>query len=133
MVAEVVEHGRGKKLLVFKYKAKTRYRRRQGHRQEYTRLAIRQIDTGEKPAEAAEKPKRAGRGAKAGAPSVEAKPRRARRAAKVEEAPPEPVVEAEAEAAREAKPARRRRARKAEATAKEETKPKRVGKKAESE
>jgi hypothetical protein len=40
-----VEHGRGDKIIVFKYKNKTRYRRRQGHRQDYTRLAIRQIVT----------------------------------------------------------------------------------------
>jgi len=43
VVADVVEHGRGKKIIVFKYKSKTRYRRKQGHRQGYTRLAIRQI------------------------------------------------------------------------------------------
>ena len=28
----VLEHGKGKKVLVFKYKAKSNYRRRQGHR-----------------------------------------------------------------------------------------------------
>jgi large subunit ribosomal protein L21 len=46
VVAEVVEHGRDKKILVFKYKNKTRYRRRRGHRQDYTRLAIKQIGIG---------------------------------------------------------------------------------------
>jgi large subunit ribosomal protein L21 len=43
VLAEVLEHGRDKKILVFKYKNKTRYRRRYGHRQDFTRLAIRQI------------------------------------------------------------------------------------------
>jgi large subunit ribosomal protein L21 len=43
VIAEVVEHGRGPKVTVFKYKAKTRYRRKTGHRQEYTRLAIKEI------------------------------------------------------------------------------------------
>lgn len=43
VIAEVVEHGRGPKVTVFKYKAKTRYRRKTGHRQGYTRLAIREI------------------------------------------------------------------------------------------
>ena len=38
-----MEHGRGPKIIVFKYKNKTRYRRKTGHRQDYTRLAIRQI------------------------------------------------------------------------------------------
>lgn len=45
VVAEVLDQGRGKKILVFKYKNKTRYRRRRGHRQAFTRLAIRQILT----------------------------------------------------------------------------------------
>ena len=40
VTAEVVGHGRGKKIIVFKYKAKTRYRRRNGHRQGYTDLKI---------------------------------------------------------------------------------------------
>ena len=38
--AEVVGIGRDKKIIVFKYKAKTRYRRRNGHRQPYTDLKI---------------------------------------------------------------------------------------------
>lgn len=38
--ATVVEHGKGKKVIVFKYRAKQRYRRKVGHRQEYTRLRI---------------------------------------------------------------------------------------------
>ena len=38
--AEVIGVGRGKKIIVFKYKAKTRYRRRNGHRQPYTDLKI---------------------------------------------------------------------------------------------
>ena len=47
VIAEVVEHGRADKVVVFKYKAKTRYRRKRGHRQPYTRLAIRRIQTEE--------------------------------------------------------------------------------------
>ena len=38
--AEVVSNGRGKKIVVLKYKNKTRYRRRLGHRQSYTDLKI---------------------------------------------------------------------------------------------
>jgi len=45
VVAEVIEHGRDRKILVFKYKNKTRYRRRHGHRQDYTRLQIKEIVT----------------------------------------------------------------------------------------
>ena len=40
VVAEVVEHGKGEKIVVFKYKAKKNYRRKQGHRQPYTALKI---------------------------------------------------------------------------------------------
>ena len=43
VVAEVVEHGRGKKVINFKYKAKVRYRRKRGHRQGFTTLSIREI------------------------------------------------------------------------------------------
>ena len=43
VVAEVVEHGKGKKVVVFKYKPKIRYRKRTGHRQQFTRLAVKEI------------------------------------------------------------------------------------------
>ena len=38
--ATVVNQHRGDKIVVFKYKAKKRYRRKMGHRQDLTRLAI---------------------------------------------------------------------------------------------
>lgn len=38
--AEVLKNGRGKKIVVFKYKAKKGYRRKAGHRQPYTRVKI---------------------------------------------------------------------------------------------
>ena len=40
VVAEVLEHGKDAKLLVFKYKAKKNERKRQGHRQPYTKLKV---------------------------------------------------------------------------------------------
>jgi len=40
VTAHVDEHDRGEKIIVFKFKAKKRYRRRTGHRQELTRLTI---------------------------------------------------------------------------------------------
>lgn len=43
VTGEVVEHGRGKKIDVVKYKAKSRYRRRVGHRQPYTKVKITKI------------------------------------------------------------------------------------------
>lgn len=41
--ATVVKQGRGRKVFVWKYKPKERYRRRRGHRQYFTRLRIDEI------------------------------------------------------------------------------------------
>ncbi len=41
--ATCVSEGKGKKILVFKYKPKTRYRVKKGHRQLYTQLEIKEI------------------------------------------------------------------------------------------
>ena len=42
---KVVSHGKGKKIIVYKYKAKKNYRRTQGHRQPYTKVEITTIKT----------------------------------------------------------------------------------------
>lgn len=44
VTAKVEAQGKGKKILVFKYKAKSNYRRRQGHRQPFTKLVIEKIE-----------------------------------------------------------------------------------------
>lgn len=41
--AEVVENGRHRKVHVYKFKAKSNYRRHNGHRQPYTRVRITEI------------------------------------------------------------------------------------------
>ncbi|HHW56905.1 MAG TPA: 50S ribosomal protein L21 [Clostridia bacterium] len=41
--AKVLEHGKGPKIRVFKYKPKKNYRKRQGHRQPYTKIQIENI------------------------------------------------------------------------------------------
>ena len=51
---KVVSHGKGKKVLVYKYKAKKNYRRTQGHRQPYTKVEITKIKTAAEKAEAKE-------------------------------------------------------------------------------
>jgi large subunit ribosomal protein L21 len=43
VTAEVVEHGKGEKLNIFTYKAKKNVRKRQGHRQPYTKLKVTDI------------------------------------------------------------------------------------------
>ncbi|BAB06730.1 50S ribosomal protein L21 [Halalkalibacterium halodurans] len=44
VTAKVEKHGRGKKIIVFKMKAKKNYRRKQGHRQPYTKVVIEKIN-----------------------------------------------------------------------------------------
>lgn len=46
VVGRVVKQTRGKKIIVFKYKPKVRYRKKTGHRQSITRIAIDDIVTG---------------------------------------------------------------------------------------
>lgn len=41
--AELVEHARGEKIVIFRYKSKVRYRRKTGHRQSLTRVRITDI------------------------------------------------------------------------------------------
>ena len=40
VTGHIVEQGKAKKIIVFKYKRRKRYRRKQGHRQQYTALRI---------------------------------------------------------------------------------------------
>ncbi len=44
VTAKVLEQGKEKKIRIFKYKAKSNYRRRQGHRQPYTKVVIEKIE-----------------------------------------------------------------------------------------
>jgi large subunit ribosomal protein L21 len=44
VTARVTGHGRRRKIVVFKYKRRKRYRRKQGHRQWFTELAIENIE-----------------------------------------------------------------------------------------
>ena len=46
VIAQVQSHYKDRKIIVYKYKAKTRYRRKRGHRQQYTRILIQDIETG---------------------------------------------------------------------------------------
>ena len=52
---KVVAHGKGKKIIVFKYKAKKNYRRKQGHRQPYTKVEITSIKMAAEKTEKVEK------------------------------------------------------------------------------
>ena len=52
---KVVSHGKAKKIIVFKMKAKKNYRRKQGHRQPYTKVEITSIKATSKKAETTKK------------------------------------------------------------------------------
>jgi len=41
---KVEKQGKGRKIIVFKYKAKKNYRRKQGHRQPYTKVKVEKIE-----------------------------------------------------------------------------------------
>lgn len=43
VTGKVEKHGKQKKIIVYKYRQKTNYRRRQGHRQPYTKVTITSI------------------------------------------------------------------------------------------
>lgn len=47
VTAEIVDQGKEKKVLVGKFKSKIKYRRKKGHRQAYTKLRIKSIQTSE--------------------------------------------------------------------------------------
>jgi large subunit ribosomal protein L21 len=82
VVGQVVEEGRGAKILVFHYKRKKQYKKLRGHRQAYTAVRIAEIAFGGQSFKAPELPKK------------EAKPKKVK-AVEAEE----PVVEATAEKA----------------------------------
>ena len=44
VIAKVAAQGKAKKVIVFKYKAKKDYRRKNGHRQPYTKLEVEKIE-----------------------------------------------------------------------------------------
>ena len=62
---KVVAHGKAKKIIVFKMKAKKNERKKQGHRQQYTKVEITGIKTAAKKATTAEKAEKAEKTVKA--------------------------------------------------------------------
>ncbi|MEN6463517.1 MAG: 50S ribosomal protein L21 [Syntrophomonas sp.] len=44
ITAEVIEQGRHKKIIVYKYKKRKNYRKKQGHRQAFTKIKIEKIE-----------------------------------------------------------------------------------------
>jgi large subunit ribosomal protein L21 len=46
VTAEVVRHGKGEKIIIFKHKRRKNYRRKQGHRQKFTEVRVNEISLG---------------------------------------------------------------------------------------
>jgi large subunit ribosomal protein L21 len=46
VTAEVVRHGKGEKIIIFKHKRRKNYRRKQGHRQRFTEVRVSEINLG---------------------------------------------------------------------------------------
>ena len=44
VTASVIENGKGKKVIVYKYKRKTGYHKKNGHRQQFTKVKIEKIN-----------------------------------------------------------------------------------------
>ena len=44
VLGKVIQQGKGKKVIAFKYKAKKRYKRKKGHRQPFTEVEITKIE-----------------------------------------------------------------------------------------
>jgi large subunit ribosomal protein L21 len=44
VVLKVVRHGKGQKVIIFKFKAKKNYRRKKGHRQPFTQVTVEKIE-----------------------------------------------------------------------------------------
>lgn len=47
VLGKILSQGKGKKVIVFKYKSKTRYKRKKGHRQSFTEVEITKFETKE--------------------------------------------------------------------------------------
>lgn len=45
VIGEIIEHIKGKKIIAFKHTPKTGYRRKIGHRQRYTKVVLKEIQT----------------------------------------------------------------------------------------
>ncbi len=95
VTAKVIAHERGEKLRVFKFKPKRGYKRRNGHRQELTRIEVTELALGgtrakakeAKPAAGATKTKAAPKAKAAKAPAKAAKATKATKAAPKEDKP----------------------------------------------
>ncbi len=48
VIGKIIRHGKGRKIIVFKYKRRKNYKRKKGHRQLFTEVKIEKIELGAK-------------------------------------------------------------------------------------
>ncbi len=106
----VVENGKGQKVIIFKYKAKKDYRKKQGHRQPYTMIKIESLSANGKPAPKKVVEKPAAEAVEAEKPAVEKKPAEKKAAAEKK-----PAAKKAETAEKAKKPAAKKAAKPAEA------------------
>ena len=106
----VVENGKGQKVIIFKYKAKKDYRKKQGHRQPYTMIKIESLSADGKPAPKKVVEKPAAEAVEAEKPAVEKKPAEKKAAAEKK-----PAAKKAETAEKAKKPAAKKAAKPAEA------------------
>jgi large subunit ribosomal protein L21 len=97
VATEVLRHGKGEKIVVFKMKRRKNYRRKQGHRQAYTEVRVVDITLGGAPAKKAAKAEAPKAEKKAEAPKAEKKAPKAEKPAAKKEAAPATEAIAEVE------------------------------------
>jgi large subunit ribosomal protein L21 len=87
VVGEVVDEGRGAKILVFHYKRKKQYKKLRGHRQDFTAVRISEIAFGGQTFKAPDLPKKEAKPKKVKAAEEHAAPKAKKAAAKKKSAP----------------------------------------------
>jgi large subunit ribosomal protein L21 len=87
VVGEVVDEGRGAKILVFHYKRKKQYKKLRGHRQDFTAVRISEITFGGQTFKAPDLPKKEAKPKKVKAAEEHAAPKAKKAAAKKKSAP----------------------------------------------
>lgn len=108
----VVENGKGEKVIIFKYKSKKDYRKKQGHRQPYTMVKIESLSADGKPAPKKAVVKPAAEAVEENKPAEEKKPAAKKATAEKAAAEKKPAAKKAAEKApAEKKPAAKKAAK----------------------
>jgi len=124
VVAQILSHDRGDKVLVFKKKRRKGYQKLNGHRQDFTQILIEDISLTGAPAKKTERKKAAPKAEEAAEPVATAEKKAAEKPVKKQAAKPAKIVEKPKKAAAPKKAVSKPAAKKAPAKSKEKSKEK---------